>query len=238
MFSRVFRWLPRTAKRFSMRNMGHFIRPYPPKTQQKLSFLGMKRSLFIETKDTPNPKSLKFNPGRMVLEEGAMDFNDKKAAGVSPLAKRLFDLEGVTNVFLGSDFVSVTVEDESLWHDTKPEVFAVLMDFYQSGLPVIADEADIVDTAGTEIMDDDDEVVQMIKELLEARIRPAVQEDGGDIAYRGFEDGVVKVQLQGSCVGCPSSSVTLKMGIENMLKHYVPEVTAVEAIDPPGGYES
>eukprot|EP00468_Gymnochlora_sp_CCMP2014_P001326 CAMPEP_0167741524 /NCGR_PEP_ID=MMETSP0110_2-20121227/904_1 /TAXON_ID=629695 /ORGANISM="Gymnochlora sp., Strain CCMP2014" /LENGTH=169 /DNA_ID=CAMNT_0007625585 /DNA_START=262 /DNA_END=771 /DNA_ORIENTATION=- len=166
-----------------------------------------------------------------------MDFPDKKSASISPLAKTLFENEGVTNVFLGSDFVSVTIEDENGWHETKPEVFAALMNFFQSGTPIIANEEDIVDTAGTEILDTDDEVVAMIKELLEARIRPAVQEDGGDIAYRGFEDGIVKLQLQGSCVGCPSSSVTLKMGIENMLKHYVEEVKAVEAVEPEG-YES
>ncbi|GAB5361289.1 hypothetical protein AAMO2058_000700900 [Amorphochlora amoebiformis] len=198
-----------------------------------------KRSLFIQTQDTPNPKSLKFIPGRVVLEEGAMDFADKKAAAVSPLAKRIFAIEGVTNVFFGSDFVSVTIENEEGWHETKPEVFAQIMNFYQSGQSILVDGEEAVDTAGTQILDTDDEVVQMIKELLEARIRPAVQEDGGDIAYRGFEDGIVKLQLQGSCVGCPSSSVTLKMGIENMLKHYVPEVVAVESVEPvEGEYES
>eukprot|EP00466_Bigelowiella_natans_P003648 jgi/Bigna1/84228/fgenesh1_pg.127_\ len=228
-----------------------------------------KRSLFIETKDTPNPKSLKFYPGRVVLEDGAMDFSDKAAAGVSPLAKRLFGIErgsrnasvirakGVVNIFLANDFISVTITEEELWHTIKPEVYAQIMEFFQSGASVIANEEDVKDTAvdsspltarvhlsfvlhvheGTEIYDDDDEVVAMIKELLESRIRPAVQEDGGDIAYRGFEDGIVKVQLQGSCVGCPSSSVTLKMGIENMLKHYIPEVSAVEAIEPEG-YET
>eukprot|EP00465_Bigelowiella_longifila_P010007 CAMPEP_0185251792 /NCGR_PEP_ID=MMETSP1359-20130426/1111_1 /TAXON_ID=552665 /ORGANISM="Bigelowiella longifila, Strain CCMP242" /LENGTH=254 /DNA_ID=CAMNT_0027833815 /DNA_START=6 /DNA_END=770 /DNA_ORIENTATION=- len=196
-----------------------------------------KRSLFIETKDTPNPKSLKFYPGRVVLEDGAMDFSDKNAAAVSPLAKRLFGIEGVVNIFLANDFISVTITEEEQWHAIKPEVYAQIMEFFQSGASVIANEEDVKDTAGTEIYDDDDEVVAMIKELLESRIRPAVQEDGGDIAYRGFEDGIVKVQLQGSCVGCPSSSVTLKMGIENMLKHYIPEVNAVEAIEPEG-YET
>mmetsp|Transcript_16972 Transcript_16972/g.23737 ORF Transcript_16972/g.23737 Transcript_16972/m.23737 type:complete len:253 (+) Transcript_16972:292-1050(+) len=196
-----------------------------------------RRSLFIETKDTPNPKSLKFFPGRVVLSEGTMDFSDKASAAISPLVKSLFSIEGVTNVFLANDFISVTIDNEESWHDIKPEVFAMIMEFYQSGVSVISNEEDIKDTAGTEIYDDDDEVVAMIKELLESRIRPAVQEDGGDIAYRGFEDGIVKVQLQGSCVGCPSSSVTLKMGIENMMKHYIPEVTAVEAIEPEG-YET
>lgn len=167
-----------------------------------------------------------------------MDFGDKKSARVSPLARRIFGIEGVVNVFLGSDFVSVTVAEGNSWHETKPEVFAGIMDFFQSGDPILSDESDLTNTAGTDILDDDDEVVAMIKELLEARIRPAVQEDGGDIAYRGFEDGIVKVQLQGSCVGCPSSSVTLKMGIENMLMHYIPEVKAVEAVEQPTGYES
>eukprot|EP00472_Partenskyella_glossopodia_P002354 CAMPEP_0197532976 /NCGR_PEP_ID=MMETSP1318-20131121/41729_1 /TAXON_ID=552666 /ORGANISM="Partenskyella glossopodia, Strain RCC365" /LENGTH=275 /DNA_ID=CAMNT_0043089707 /DNA_START=44 /DNA_END=871 /DNA_ORIENTATION=+ len=195
-----------------------------------------RRSIFIETKDTPNPKSLKFHPDRMVLEGNTLELSNEEDAAKSPLAKRIFAIEGVTNVFLGMDFVSVTITDEERWHDTKPEVYSVLMEFFQSGLPVIGEDVDMSkNDAGTEILDTDDEVVAMIKELLEARIRPAVQEDGGDIAYRGFEDGIVKLQLQGSCVGCPSSSVTLKMGIENMLKHYIPEVQSVEAYEPEGG---
>ncbi len=190
-----------------------------------------RRGIFIQTLDTPNPKSLKFVPGKPVLEDGTLEFVDAKSAGTSPLAKKLFSIQGVRNVFLGTDFISVTLSEEEEWTDTKPEVFATIMDFYQSGMPLLDDGITTDNSAGTEIFDDDDEVVAMIKELLEARIRPAVQDDGGDIAYRGFEDGVVKVQLQGSCVGCPQSSVTLKMGIENMLMHYIPEVKAVEEID-------
>lgn len=197
------------------------------------------RSLFIQTEETPNPESLKFLPGRIVLdvEEGGEVGNgfyatrtDKEEIARSPLAKELFAVDGVKSVYLGNDFVTVTKFAEHHWMHVKTRVFSALMDFYQSNQPAVSKVAVVTDTT---ILDDDDEVVAMIKELLESRIRPAVQEDGGDIRYVGFspESGLVTVKLAGSCVGCPSSSVTLKNGVENMLMHYIPEVTGVEALE-------
>ncbi|OEL30771.1 NifU-like protein 4, mitochondrial [Dichanthelium oligosanthes] len=187
---------------------------------------GQKRTMFIQTQSTPNPQSLMFYPGKPVMEVGSSDFPNARAAMTSPLAKALFGIDGVTRVFFGSDFVTVTKSEETSWDYLKPEVFAAIMDFYSSGQPLFLDSnaAASMDTA---IHEDDSEIVAMIKELLETRIRPAVQDDGGDIEYRGFdpETGVVKLKMQGACSGCPSSSVTLKSGIENMLMHYVPEVT-------------
>ncbi|KAG5840600.1 NFU1 iron-sulfur cluster scaffold homolog, mitochondrial isoform X1 [Anguilla rostrata] len=186
------------------------------------------RSMFIQTQDTPNPNSLKFLPGRMVLEVGTMDFAAPRDAYCSPLARQLFRIDGVKGVFLGPDFITITKVDTDLeWKVIKPDVFAAIMDFFTSGLPVINEDTPQADTAPSE---DDDEVVAMIKELLDTRIRPTVQEDGGDVVYRGFEDGVVKLKLQGSCTSCPSSIVTLKSGIQNMLQFYVPEVESVEQV--------
>lgn len=197
------------------------------------------RSLFIQTEETPNPESLKFLPGRIVLdvEEGGEVGNgfyatktDQEEIARSPLAKELFQVDGVKSVYLGNDFVTVTKYAEHHWMHVKTRVFSALMDFYQTGQPAVSQVAIVTDTT---ILDDDDEVVAMIKELLESRIRPAVQEDGGDIRYVGFEpdSGLVTVRLAGSCVGCPSSAVTLKNGVENMLMHYIPEVTGVEALE-------
>ncbi|XP_018599530.1 NFU1 iron-sulfur cluster scaffold homolog, mitochondrial isoform X2 [Scleropages formosus] len=186
------------------------------------------RSMFIQTQDTPNPNSLKFLPGRMVLETGTMDFTAPRDAYCSPLARQLFRVDGVKSVFLGPDFITITKTDEEVeWKVIKPDVFAIIMDFFTSGLPVINEDTPRADTAPSE---DDDEVVAMIKELLDTRIRPTVQEDGGDVIYRGFEDGIVKLKLQGSCTSCPSSIVTLKSGIQNMLQFYVPEVEGVEQV--------
>ncbi|EMS47220.1 NifU-like protein 4, mitochondrial [Triticum urartu] len=205
-----------------------------------VSWTGQKRTMFIQTQSTPNPQSLMFHPGKPVMEVGSSDFPNARTAMTSPLAKALFAIEGVTRVFFGSDFVTVTKSDETSWDYLKPEVFAAIMDFYSSGQPLFLDSntAAAMDTAIHEVfMDilsiswkDDSEIVAMIKELLETRIRPAVQDDGGDIEYRGFEPetGIVKLKMQGACSGCPSSSVTLKSGIENMLMHYVPEVKGVE----------
>ncbi|XP_078161591.1 nifU-like protein 4, mitochondrial isoform X2 [Carex rostrata] len=185
--------------------------------------------MFIQAQDTPNPHSLMFYPGKPVMEVGSSDFPNARAAMNSPLAKSLYAIDGVTRVFFGSDFVTVTKSEEVSWDYLKPEIFAAIMDFYSSGNALFFDakEATSKDTA---IHEDDSEVVAMIKELLETRIRPAVQDDGGDIEYCGFdpETGIVKLRLQGACSGCPSSSVTLKSGIENMLMHYVPEVKGVE----------
>jgi len=156
--------------------------------------------------------------------------SDKEEIARSPLAKELFQVDGVKSVYLGNDFVTVTKFAEHHWMHVKTRVFSALMDFYQSNLPAVSEVAIVTDTT---ILDDDDEIVAMIKELLESRIRPAVQEDGGDIRYVGFEpeSGLVTVRLAGSCVGCPSSAVTLKNGVENMLMHYIPEVTGVEALE-------
>ena len=173
-----------------------------------------------------------FMPGKPVYEEGGTkNFANPREGMASPLAKKLFLIDGVTSVFFGQDFVTVTKSEDHEWGTLKPEVFAAIMDFYASGEPIITDEAELAN-AGTAITEDDDEIVAMIKELLETRIRPAVAEDGGDIVYKGFDEeaGVVLLQMQGSCSGCPSSSVTLKSGIENMLMHYIPEVSEVRAI--------
>ncbi|XP_067084030.1 NFU1 iron-sulfur cluster scaffold homolog, mitochondrial [Osmerus mordax] len=187
------------------------------------------RTMFIQTQDTPNPNSLKFLPGCMVLESGTMDFAGPRDAYCSPLARQLFRIDGVKGVFLGPDFITITKTGVDLeWKVIKPDVFAAVMDFFASGLPVINEEG--TPRADTEPSDDDDEVVAMIKELLDTRIRPTVQEDGGDVLYRGFDDGIVKLQLQGSCTSCPSSMVTLKSGIQNMLQFYVPEVEGVEQV--------
>lgn len=200
-----------------------------PLPQKWNHFAGQKRTMFIQTQSTPNPSSLMFYPGKPVMEVGSSDFPNARAAMNSPLAKALFGIDGVTRVFFGSDFVTVTKSDDLSWDLLKPEIFAAVMDFYSSGQPLFLDSkaAAAMDTA---IHDDDSETVAMIKELLETRIRPAVQDDGGDIEYRGFDldTGIVKLRMQGACSGCPSSSVTLKSGIENMLMHYVPEVKGVE----------
>nr|GMC63582.1 nifU-like protein 4, mitochondrial [Ipomoea batatas] len=190
---------------------------------------GQRRTMFIQTQSTPNPLSLMFYPGKPVMETGSADFPNARSAMNSPLAKALFGIDGITRVFFGSDFVTVTKSDDASWDLLKPEIFAAIMDFFSSGKPLFlnSNTAASMDTA---IQEDDSETVAMIKELLETRIRPAVQDDGGDIEYRGFdvETGIVKLRMQGACSGCPSSSVTLKSGIENMLMHYVPEVKGVE----------
>lgn len=189
------------------------------------------RSMFIRTQDTPNPQSLKFLPGRKVLEDGGtLDFPGPSSAYCSPLAKLLFRVEGVRAVFFGPDFITITkVDDESVeWKILKPEIFATMMDFFHSGLPVVNENAK--PSQDTEILEDDDDTVAMIKELLDTRIRPTVQEDGGDIIYMGFDDGVVKLRMQGACTSCPSSVVTLKNGVQNMLQFYIPEVVAVEQV--------
>lgn len=197
----------------------------------------IQRCLFIQTESTPNPESIKFLPGRVVLgNEDSSGFyvtqSDRKEIAKSPLAKSLFEIEGVKSVYLGSDFVTITKYAANHWKHLRVEVFEAIMDFYATGQPAVRDAPEITDTT---ILDDDDEVVAMIKELLETRIRPAVQEDGGDIRYVNFDEetGVVSVKLAGSCVGCPSSSVTLKNGVENMLMHYIPEITAVNAVEDP-----
>ncbi len=185
--------------------------------------------MFIETEGTPNPATLKFLPGRTVMPSGTADFASESVAGGSPLALALFALPGVARVFLGGDFVTVTKTDDQDWPSLKPQVLGAIMEHFLAGRPVVDDAHDT--TADEDVDPADAEVVGMIKELLDTRVRPAVAGDGGDIVFRGFRDGIVKLHMQGACSGCPSSGATLKHGIENMLRHYVPEVIAVEQVE-------
>lgn len=185
--------------------------------------------MFIQTESTPNPATLKFLPGRDVMGEGGVaDFPDASSAGRSPLAKALFLIPDVSRVFFGADFISVTKRDGD-WKHLKPAILGAVMEHFTQGLPLLEGGADETDES---YADEDSDIVVQIKELIETRVRPAVAQDGGDIIFKGFDgaSGVVSLRLQGSCAGCPSSSMTLKNGIENMLRHYVPEVTAVEAV--------
>ena len=181
--------------------------------------------MFIETETTPNPATLKFLPGRTLLEQGTANFADADAATRSPLALRLFGLDGVTQVFFGADFVSVSKADEVSWSDLKPAVLGALVEHFTSGEPLLTGPAE-----GASADEEDDEIVAQIKDLLETRVRPAVAQDGGDIIFEAYADGVVYLQMHGSCSGCPSSTATLKAGIENMLRHYIPEVVEVRAV--------
>ncbi|MGX7952228.1 NifU family protein [Tsuneonella sp. HG249] len=191
--------------------------------------------MFIETETTPNPATLKFLPGRQVMPAGTREFASPEAAEASPLAEALFDTGEVTGVFFGGDFVSVTAAPGADWSQLKPQVVAVLLDHFVSETPLFfggdasgfAVPAD--DEMTVEEKPEDADIVAQIRELLESRIRPAVANDGGDIVYRGYRDGVVHLQMQGACSGCPSSTATLKHGIEGLLKHYIPEVTEVRA---------
>ena len=192
--------------------------------------------MFIETETTPNPSTLKFLPGEQVMASGTREFASPEAAVASPLAEALFDTGEVTNVLFGRDFVAVTAGPGADWSSLKPQVVGVLLDHFVSGAPLFqGGNADFVVPGGgdDEAMIPDAlehaEIVEQIKDLLETRIRPAVANDGGDITYRGFRDGVVFLKMQGACAGCPSSTATLKHGIESLLKHYVPEVNEVRA---------
>ena len=184
--------------------------------------------MFIETEGTPNPATLKFLPGRDVMGAGTADFAGPDLAARSPLAMALFELVGVARVFLGGDFVTVTKNDLVDWQALRPQVLGVLMEHFVAGRAV-------VEGTGADVQEDvapeDAEIVEQIKELLDTRVRPAVASDGGDIVFRGYRDGVVRLHMQGACSGCPSSSATLKHGIENMLRHYVPEVVSVEQVE-------
>jgi Fe-S cluster biogenesis protein NfuA len=185
--------------------------------------------MFIETETTPNPASLKFLPGRAVMEQGTANFTDAEAATRSPLALRLFALDGVTGVFFGADFISVSKDDAVSWPELKPLVLGAVMEHFTSGQALLTrSEAPVPEEAGAG--EEDGEVVAQIKELLETRVRPAVAQDGGDIIFEAYSDGIVYLQMHGSCSGCPSSTATLKAGIENMLRHYIPEVVEVRAV--------
>ncbi|MCT4333619.1 NifU family protein [Paracoccus sp. YLB-12] len=185
--------------------------------------------MFIQTETTPNPATLKFLPGETVLDNGTADFPSADAGAVSPLARRIFAVEGVNGVFLGRDFVTVTKADDLPWDHLKPSVLGAIMEHFQSGAPAI--EGDAPDSSGHADHDGPDaEIVVQIKELLDTRVRPAVAQDGGDITFHGFDRGVVYLHMQGACAGCPSSTLTLKMGIENLLRHYIPEVVEVRPV--------
>ena len=180
--------------------------------------------MFIQTEATPNPATLKFIPGVDVMGTGTANFETADKATLSPLATSLFEIDGIGGVFLGSDFITVTSSGEKDWELLKPQVLGAIMDHFSSGKPVI------IESEKTDSDEDEDGIVMQIKELLETRVRPAVANDGGDIVYRGFERGTVFLRMQGACAGCPSSTATLKNGIEQLLKHYVPEVTEVRAV--------
>ncbi|MDA5194679.1 NifU family protein [Govanella unica] len=184
--------------------------------------------MFIQTEQTPNPATLKFLPGREVLGDRTANFTTAEAAGVSPLAIKLFEVEGVTGVFLGSDFITVT-KGEAEWQTLKPVVLGTIMEHFTSGAPILTEDLVSAESGATDA-EEDREIIDQIKDLLDTRVRPAVARDGGDIVYHGFQHGVVYLKMHGSCAGCPSSTATLKQGIENLLKHFVPEVTEVRAV--------
>ena len=193
------------------------------------------RTMLIETEPTPNPATVKFIPGRVVMGAGTRDFASPEEAEASPLASALFTLGDVTGVFFGGDFISMTIGEGSDWRDVKPEVLSILLEHFSANMPLF-----VAGSAGEiHVPADDDafaenpedaEIVDQIRELIDTRVRPAVANDGGDIIYRGFDKGTVYLKMQGACAGCPSSSATLKNGIEQLLKHYVPEVTEVRAV--------
>ena len=186
--------------------------------------------MFIETEETPNPATLKFLPGRTVMEAGTLDIRDASAAANSPLAQRLFAVDGVTGVFYGADFISVT-KASGEWQHLKPAILGAIMEHFLSGAPLMAGEVVAANDSEDEFFDEGDaETVDTIKELLETRIRPAVASDGGDITFRGFRDGTVYLSMRGACSGCPSSTATLKSGIQNLLRHFLPDVQSVEAV--------
>jgi Fe-S cluster biogenesis protein NfuA len=187
--------------------------------------------MFIQTEPTPNPATLKFLPGRPVLAHGTLDMRDRAAAAQSPLAERLFDVNGVNGVFFGADFIAVTKADGE-WQQLKPAILGAIMEHFMSGTPVLRSEgATTPSEAEAEefFAPEDVETVGMIKELIETRVRPAVANDGGDITFRGFKDGIVYLNMKGACSGCPSSTATLRHGIQNLLRHYIPDVVEVRA---------
>lgn len=189
--------------------------------------------MFIQTEPTPNPATLKFLPGGNVMTRGTANFESADQASASPLAVRLFETEGVEGIYLGADFITVTKAESKDWNVLKPLILGAIMEHFTAGKPVMeADAADAANAAaGHSDGDGEDAVVTRIKELLDTRVRPAVANDGGDIVFRDFKDGIVYLNMQGACSGCPSSAMTLKSGIENMLRHYIPEIIEVQSVD-------
>jgi Fe-S cluster biogenesis protein NfuA len=185
--------------------------------------------MFIQTEATPNPATLKFLPGRAVLENGTLDLREREQAAQSPLAERLFEIAGVSGVFFGSDFITVT-KNAGEWQQLKPMILGAIMEHFMSGAPLLA-AGSAGESAGDEFFEAADaETVATIKELIETRVRPAVANDGGDITFRGFKDGVVYLNMKGACSGCPSSTATLRHGIQNLLRHFIPDVTEVRPV--------
>ena len=186
--------------------------------------------MFIQTEATPNPATLKFLPGRAVLENGTLEMRDREQATQSPLAEQLFGIPGISGVFFGSDFITVTKDGGGEWQQLKPMILGAIMEHYMSGAPLVA-AGSTGDNDGDEFFDSADaETVATIKELIETRVRPAVANDGGDITFRGFRDGVVFLAMKGACSGCPSSTATLRHGIQNLLRHFVPDVVEVRPV--------
>lgn len=188
--------------------------------------------MFIQTEATPNPATLKFLPGQTVLNSGSAEYRSAEDAQNSPLALRLFEVPGVTGVFFGYDFITITKDDNSTsdWPQLKPAVLGAIMEHFMSGQPVMIDE-NSPNLSGDEFFEEGDaQIVTTIKELLETRVRPAVAQDGGDITFKGFREGTVYLQMKGACAGCPSSTATLKHGVQNLLRHFIPEVQEVEAV--------
>ena len=187
--------------------------------------------MFIQTEKTPNPQTLKFLPGKVIMDEGTAFYQNIDEAENSPFARRLFAIDGVSGVFFGSDFITITKSDAYEWQVMKPSVLGGIIDHFNSKDKTIEKDAEKEAKKSLQTNEDDSDIVKQIKELLDTRVRPAVAMDGGDIIYNDFADGVVYLKMQGACSGCPSSTATLKMGIENMLKHYIPEVQEVRPVD-------
>jgi len=187
--------------------------------------------MFIQTELTPNPSTLKFMPGRIVMKEGTAFYQNKNESSSSPLAKRIFAVDGVKGVFFGSDFITITKAEETDWQVLKPPVLGAIMDHYNSGEEIITGAAAVNKADSMVVNENDSDIVKQIKELLDTRVRPAVAMDGGDIIYKDYTKGILYLHMQGACSGCPSSTATLKMGIENMLKHYIPELQEVRTAD-------
>jgi Fe-S cluster biogenesis protein NfuA len=185
--------------------------------------------MFIQTESTPNPATLKFLPGRPVLEAGTLDMRDRDEAARSPLAERLFEVPGVSGVFFGSDFITVT-KDDGEWPQLKPAILGAIMEHFISGAPLLSVDLADDEPEGEFFEAEDADTVATIKDLIETRVRPAVANDGGDITFRGFKDGVVYLAMKGACAGCPSSTATLRHGIQNLLRHFVPDVTEVRPV--------